>query len=187
MSVNAGQFLLDGKTTLTFKSAGGTPSLSVTGDDRISRGSITITINDEVYQYIQSASGTTIGRPKTSSPEVYGTLTVTGHVTAVDWTNTSEATLHHLAEGLRANDPTKIPGSPSWATTHSYLLSGGCDFFVDLDLSHTYCVSGSDTTKTISLGAVSLAGGWAVPIGEATTEVNLTFNLIEVVDWTSWA
>lgn len=178
-------FILDKNTSLTLAGGSGTPTFALAGSARVT-GSISITENGPERTRVKAADGQVKADVATADPEFWGTVTVAIQVNGGDLANNSGAELHHIARALLKQDLSLIPGT-AWTAAYAYDQGGGCDANVDLSIAVTYCNSGSDVTKTLSLGAVTVTDPPSMSIGEAVTEYSVTFQLIEEPDWTTWA
>ena len=180
-----GALVIDKNVRLNFKSGGGTPTFLVGASARTT-GSITWTQNSASRTRVFAANGVVQDDVKTAEPEFYGSITVQLLVNGGDMANTSGVELHHIVTALQKQDLSLIPGT-AWTAPFSYPQGGGCDVNVDLDLDITYCAAGSETTKTLSFGAVTVTDASTFSIGESQTTYNATFQMLEDVDLTAWA
>lgn len=177
--------VIDRNVRLNFKSGGGTPTFLVASSGRTT-GSITWTQNSPSRTRVFAANGVVQDDVKTAEAEFYGTITVQLLVNGGDMSNNTGVELHHIVTALQKQDLSLIPGT-SWTAPFSYPQGGGCDANVDMDIDITYCSGGTEVTKTLSFGAVTVTDSSTFSIGEAQTTYNVTFQMLEDVDLTAWA
>lgn len=177
--------IIDKNVTLTLKGGAGTPTVAIAGSARLS-GSISITENLPNRTLVRTADGRVVGDVETSDPDSFASVTVTLLVAGSSFAGTSAAEVFDVVRALMFQDATKISGT-AWTSAYAYTQGGGCDFAVDMDLAVTYCSSGSSTTKTLSLGAVTVRSAPSLSIGEAQSEYSVTFECLEEINWNAWA
>ena len=174
--------MLDKDFKLTIKENGGA-FVEVQASNRLP-GSVSVTENPPIRSVVVSASGV-LDDTRTRDPEVYGTVTATVHVPGADYTNTSTATIINVIRALLFKDATKIPGA-TWTTTFNYPQSGGCGFYLDLEIETVYCSGGADVTRTLNLGAVKVIDAFTTSFTEDHAEFGFTAQLLEEPDFTAW-
>lgn len=177
--------IIDKNVTLTLKGGGGTPTVAIAGSARLS-GSISITENLPNRTLVRTADGRVVEEVETSDPDSFWSMTVNLIVPGSSFTGTSAAEVFDVVRALMYQDATKISGT-AWTSAYTFTQGGGCGFAVDMDIAVTYCSAGSSTTKTLSLGAVTVRSAPSFSIGESESEYSVTFEGLEEVNWNAWA